>query len=94
MERFYDVTVKGQPVRLELHATSVTAQDGRVRIDVHVDAETLTETLPADVALHADPTAQAARAALASVAVSHLYPDQSYEEVMHRRELADEMPPQ
>lgn len=94
MERFYDVTVDGQPIRLELHSTSVVTANGRVRIDVHADTDAPMDTLPADVALQFDPTAQAARAALASVTISHLYPDQSYEEVMRRRAIAQDNPPQ
>jgi len=94
MERFYDVTVDGQPMRLELHSTSVALADGRVRIDVHPDTAIVLETLPADSALQFDPAAQVARAALASVNISHLYPDQSYEEVMRRRAVAQDTPPQ
>ena len=57
MERVYDVTVDGQPLRLELHSTSVVPSNGRVRIDVHADPDALTDTLPADVALQFDPAA-------------------------------------
>ena len=85
MERFYDVTVNGQVRRLGLHSTTVVAEGNRVRIELHPDAETLTETLPADVGLQFD---AAARSALASVAIAQLYPDQSYEEIMRRREAA------
>lgn len=88
MERFYDVTVKGEAIRLGLHATSVVPDGNRARIDIHSDADTLAESLPADVALQFDAAAQAARAALASVAIAHLYPDQSYDEVLRRREAA------
>ena len=94
MERFYDVTIDGRPQRLELHSTSVALAGGRVRIDVHPDTDLLTETLPVDSALQFDPAAQVARAALASVSLSHLYPDQSYEEIMRRRAAAEDAPPQ
>ena len=94
MERFYDVTVDGQPLRLELHSTSVVSEIGRARIDVHPDTDILTETLPIGVDLQFDPAAQAARAALASVSLSHLYPDQSYEEIMRRRAVAEGTFPQ
>jgi hypothetical protein len=94
MERFYDVTVNGQPMRLELHSTSVAPEIGRVRIDVHPDTSTLMETMTTDVTLQFDPAAQAARAALASVSISHFYPDQSYEEIMRRRAIAQDNPPQ
>lgn len=85
MERFYDVTVAGQPMRLELHSTTVALVDGKVRIDIHPILDT--DTLPLEMGLQFD-TALAARATLASVAVSYLYPDQSYEEVLRRREIA------
>ncbi len=94
MERFYDVTVKGEPMRLELHSTSVVVDGGHVRIDIHPDTDALADTLPFDAALQFDPAAQAARAALAAVSISHLYPDQSFEEVMRRRELAQDTPTQ
>ncbi|MFD1872738.1 hypothetical protein [Hymenobacter bucti] len=94
MERFYDVTVNGEPRRLELHSTSVVEAGGKARIDIHVDVEALTDTLPADVGSPFDAAAQAARAALASVSLSYLYPDQSYQEVLRRRELAQDAPPQ
>lgn len=87
MERFYDVTVKGEPRRLELHSTSVEAVGDGARIDIHADVDALTNTLPADPGLPFD---AAARAALASVSLSHLYPDQSYQEVLRRRELAQD----
>jgi len=92
MERFYDVTVNGQAMRLGLHSTTVVPDGNRARIEVHADAETLTETLPADAVLYFDAAAQAARSALASVAMAHLYPDQSYEEIMRRREAAQHKP--
>ena len=94
MERFYDVTVDGQPRRLALHSTSVVLHEGRVRIEVHADTETLMDTLPADATLQFDPAAQVARAALAAVTIAHLYPDQSYEEIMRRRAAAQDNPPQ
>lgn len=94
MERFYDVTVDGRPLRLELHSTSVVSEIGRARIDVHPDTSTLMETMTADIATRFDPTAQAARAALSSVSLSHLYPDQSYEEIMRRRAVAQATSPQ
>lgn len=92
MERFYDVTVKGEPMRLELYSTSVIIDGDHVRIDIHPDTDALADTLPFDAALQFDPAAQAARAALASVSISHLHPDQSYEEIMRRRELAQGNP--
>jgi hypothetical protein len=66
---------------------------GSARIDVHADIDTLTDTLPADVGLPFDAAALAARTVLASVPLSHLYPDQPYHEVMRRRELAQSAPP-
>jgi hypothetical protein len=92
MERFYDVTVDGQPMRLELHSTSVTHENGRVRITIHPDTSALTDTLPADLTLQFGAGGQAARTALESVSVSYLYPDQPYEEVMRRREIAQDSP--
>lgn len=87
MERFYDVTVDGQPRRLELHSTSVAQEEGRPRIDIHPDSSTFTNILPADLTMQF-----AAQAALEAVSVSCLYPDQSYEEVLHRREAARNSP--
>ena len=92
MERFYDVTVNGQPMRLELHSTSVTHEDGRTRIAIHPDTNALTDTLPADITLPFDTVGQAARMALESISVSYLYPDQPYEEVLRRREIAEDSP--
>jgi hypothetical protein len=88
MERFYDVTVNGQAMRLGLHSTTVVPDGDRARIEVHVDSETLTETLPTDTNLQFDAAGQAAHWALASVAVTHVYPDQSYEEILRLREAA------
>ncbi len=92
MERFYDVTVNGEPRRLELQSTSVVNIGGSARIDIHADVDALTNNLLVDAGLLLDAAGQAARAALASVSVSHLYPDQSYPEVMRRRELAQNEP--
>jgi hypothetical protein len=88
MERFYDVTVNGEPRRLELHSTSVVETGGKARIDIHADVDALSDALPADIGLSFDTSAQVGRAALASVSISHLYPDQSYQEVLRRREMA------
>jgi hypothetical protein len=94
MERFYDVTVNGQPRRLELHSTSVALTNGRARIDVHPDTQIFMDMLSPDATLQFDPAAQGARAALASVQIAHLYPDQSYEEIMRRRAVAQTTLPQ
>jgi hypothetical protein len=88
MERFYDVTVNGEPRRLELHSTSVVETAGKARIDIHADVDVLSDALPADIGLSFDTSAQVGRAALASVSISQLYPDQSYQEVLRRREMA------